>query len=193
MHPNEAPRKNIKSRAALLIIDMLNTFDFPQGFQLAQKSLSIAKRIARLKVSLKKKGIPCIYVNDNFGQWQSDWKKVFESCSAENSRGHKVAKIIRPEEDDYFVLKPRHSGFYCTNLELLLEDLGVEELIVTGVAGNICVLFTVNDAHMRDYKVWVPSDCVVSNTQKENSFALKQMKTVLQVKTSQSSNWTNNI
>lgn len=186
MRPNEASRKNKKSKTALLIIDMLNTFDFPEGALLAKKSLPVAKRIAKLKAALKKKGIPSIYVNDNFGHWQSDWKKVFESCSAANSRGCKIADVMKPQEDDYFVLKPKHSGFYCTNLELLLQDLGVKELIITGVAGNICVLFTVNDAHMRQFEIWVPGDCVASNTESENSFALRQMKHVLKIKTSKS-------
>ena len=82
-------------------------------------------------------------------------------------------------KDDYFVLKPKHSGFYCTSLELLLQHLGAKNLILTGLAGNNCVLFTANDAYMRDFKLFVPTDCVVSQTKEENEYALNQMEKVL--------------
>ena len=88
-----------------------------------------------------------------------------------------------PDEDDYFVLKPKHSGFYSTSLELLLEHLGARSLILTGIAGNNCVLFTANDAYMRDFKIFVPSDCVVSETQADNDYALEQMAKVLKADT----------
>ena len=88
-------------------------------------------------------------------------------------------ELLRPDEDDYFVLKPKHSGFYSTTLSLLLTHLTAKNLIVTGIAGNNCVLVTANDAYMRDFKLFVPADCVVSNTNEENQHALKQMQTVL--------------
>jgi nicotinamidase-related amidase len=77
------------------------------------------------------------------------------------------------------VLKPKHSGFYSTTLDLLLTHLSARNLILTGIAGNNCVLFTANDAYMRDFILFVPSDCVVSNTEEENRYALKQMEQVL--------------
>ena len=60
---------------------------------------------------------------------------------------------LLPEKDDYFVLKPKHSAFYQTNLEILLNYLGVRTLIMTGMAADICVLFSANDAYMRDFRV----------------------------------------
>lgn len=87
--------------------------------------------------------------------------------------------MLLPDDDDYFVLKPKHSGFYSTTLSLLLTHLTTKNVILTGIAGNNCVLFTANDAYMRDMKVFVPADCVVSNTEEENVYALKQMQTVL--------------
>jgi nicotinamidase-related amidase len=80
-------------------------------------------------------------------------------------------------------LKPKHSGFYSTTLSLLLTHLTAENLILTGIAGNNCVLFTANDAYMRDFKLFIPADCVVSNTEEENRHALKQMETVLKADT----------
>ena len=118
-------------------------------------------------------------MNDNFGRWQSDFKKIVAHCSREDAKGKSFVKLLKPDEDDYFVLKPKHSGFYSTTLELLLTHLGAKNLILTGIAGNNCVLFTANDAYMRDFKLFIPADCVVSNTEQENEHALKQMETVL--------------
>jgi nicotinamidase-related amidase len=94
--------------------------------------------------------------------------------------------MLLPDDDDYFVLKPKHSGFYSTTLSLLLTHLTARNLILTGIAGNNCVLFTANDAYMRDFKLFIPADCVVSNTQEENQHALKQMETVLKADVSMS-------
>jgi nicotinamidase-related amidase len=86
---------------------------------------------------------------------------------------------LRPTRDDYFVLKPKHSGFYGTTLETLLRDLTIRRVIVTGIAGNICVLFTANDAYMRGMKITAPRDCCVSNTAGDNDAALRQIELVL--------------
>lgn len=170
-------------KAALLVVDMLNTLDFPEGKQLLPPAIEAAERILSLKKRLKKQGAPVIYVNDNFGDWKSDWKKVFEKCSAPGALGRPLALKLAPEPDDYFVLKPKHSGFYLTPLELLLEKLRTKRLIITGIAGNLCVLFTAHDAHMREYEVEVPRDCIASNTPTQNRHALHQLKEVLKIKT----------
>src|SRR5207248_4843319 len=85
--------------------------------------------------------------------------------------------------EDYFVLKPKHSGFFSSTLETLLRYLGVRRLIITGIAGNFCVLFTANDAYMRDYELLIPSDCVISDTAKENKEALQLMTRYLKADT----------
>ena len=171
-----------KSNAALLLIDVINDFDFPEGEQLLQLAMPAGKNIAELKKRATAAGIPSVYVNDNFGKWQSDFKKIVSHCR--NARGKDFVEMLLPEEEnDYFVLKPKHSGFYSTTLHLLLAHLNAKNVILTGIAGNNCVLFTANDAYMRDYKIFVPSDCVVSNTEEENLHALKQMETVLKADT----------
>jgi nicotinamidase-related amidase len=172
-----------KSAAALLLIDVINDFDFPEGEQLFDLALPAGKNIARLKQRAKAAGIPSIYVNDNFGRWQSDFKKIVDHCR-EEGKGKEFVELLLPDEDDYFVLKPKHSGFYSTSLALLLTHLTTKNLILTGIAGNNCVLFTANDAYMRDFKIFVPADCIVSNTEEENRHALKQMETVLKADTS---------
>jgi nicotinamidase-related amidase len=173
-----------KSETALLLIDVINDFDFPEGDQLLRLALPVGKNIADLKKRAKAAGIPSIYVNDNFGRWQSDFKKTVAHC--QNGSGKSFVEMLLPDDDDYFVLKPKHSGFYSTTLDLLLTHLNAKNLILTGIAGNNCVLVTANDAYMRDYKVFVPADCVVSNSEEENAYALKQMETVLKADTSSS-------
>lgn len=166
------------SASALLLIDVINDFEFPDGEQLLRVALPAGKNIAALKRRAKDAGIPAIYVNDNFGRWRSDFKKIVAHCRDE-SRGKQFVELLLPDEDDYFVLKPKNSGFYSTTLDLLLTHLGAKNLILTGIQGNNCVLFTANDAYMRDYKLFVPSDCTASNTEEENHHALKQMQNVL--------------
>lgn len=168
-----------KSETALLLIDVINDFDFREGEQLLRLALPVGKNIAELKQRTREASIPSIYVNDNFGRWQSDFKKIVAHCKGENSKGKPFVELLLPDQDDYFVLKPKNSGFYSTTLDLLLTHLTAKNLIITGIAGNNCVFFTANDAYMRDFKVFVPSDCVVSNTEEENNHALKQMETVL--------------
>ncbi len=164
---------------ALLLIDVINDMEFEGAEALVEQAVPMAHRIAALKKAAKRAGIPAIYVNDNFGRWQSDFRRVVEHCLNDGVRGEEVARILEPEDDDYFVLKPKHSAFYATTLDTLLTYLGASTVILTGVAGNICILFSANDAYMRDFNVIVPSDCVVSNTVEENRHALEQMRTVL--------------
>jgi nicotinamidase-related amidase len=168
-----------KSEVALLLIDVINDLEFPEGDQLLRHALPMARRTADLKRRARAAGVPAIYVNDNFGRWQSDFNKQVEHCLRGGVRGGPVAELLRPEGDDYFVLKPKHSGFFSTTLDILLEYLQVHTLILTGLAGNNCVLFTANDAYMRDFHLSVPGDCVASNTEEENRHALEQMRKVL--------------
>ena len=70
--------------------------------------------------------------------------------------------MLAPHKDDFFVVKPRFSGFYGSTLPVLLPELSADRLIITGIAADICVLFTAADAHMRNYQMWVPANAVAS-------------------------------
>jgi len=175
-----------KSPVALILIDVINDLEFPEGDQLLDLALPMAERIAELKKRATEAGVPSIYVNDNFGRWQSDFNVQVDHCLNDGVRGQPIVELLQPDEDDYFVLKPKHSGFFSTTLDILLSYLQVKTLILTGVAANICVLFTANDAYMRDYHLIVPSDCVASNTKQENDNALDQMRKVLKADTPKS-------
>ena len=172
-----------KAPAALVLIDVINDLEFPEGDQLARHALPMARRLAAFKARARAAGIPAVYVNDNFGKWQSDLARLLEHSLATENRGRPMVELLRPAEDDYFVLKPKHSGFFSTTLDILVRYLQVDTLILTGVAANICVLFTAQDAFLRDLHIVVPSDCVASNTEAENRFALDHMRTVLKADT----------
>lgn len=168
-----------KCDTAVLIIDMINDLDFPEGEQLLKRALPIAKQIASLKKQAQRDRLPVIYVNDNFGRWRSDFNSQIEHCLQEGVRGKPLVEQLRPDANDYFVLKPKHSGFFSTALDTLLKYLEVKTVVLTGVATNICVLFTANDAYMRDFRVVVPADCVTANTEDEHKYALEQIRRLL--------------
>jgi nicotinamidase-related amidase len=168
-----------KSKIALVLIDVINDLEFEEGEELLRHALPAARNIARLKERAHKAKVPVIYVNDNFGRWRSDFKRIVTHCLRLQVRGRPIAELLIPNYDDYFVLKPKHSGFFSTTLDLLLEYLEVDTLVLAGFSGNNCVLFTANDAYMRDYKLIVPSDCTASIKPAENDYALRQMQQVL--------------
>lgn len=176
-----------ESRAALLVIDMINAFDFEGAQAMFPRVLAAAKATAALKKRARQARVPVVYVNDNFGKWRSDFRTLLAHCLQGNERAKAVAELLKPDEDDYFVLKPKHSGFQFTTLDVLLQYLGAETLVLTGVAGNFCVLFTAHDAYMRDFHLVVPRDCVASQTPADDRYALEHMATVTKADTRPSS------
>lgn len=172
-----------KSEMALLLIDVINDLEFPEAEAMLPRAIAMADRLAALKQRAREAGVPAIYVNDNFGRWRSDFSTQVDHVLHDGVRGQPIAERLLPGPEDYFVLKPKHSGFFSTTLDLLLDYLQVKTVIVTGIAGNICVLFTANDAYLRDLKLIVPSDCTVSNTEEDNQVALDQMHKILKADT----------
>lgn len=159
---------------AVVIVDIINTFDFPGGDELLENTKAILPNLLKLKKEAKEKDIPVIYVNDHYGIWQSNFSKVADFCR--NDKNKEIIDKMMPEEKDYFLIKPKHSGFYQTALSSLLNELNVDHITFAGVAGNICVLFTANDAYMREFSISVPENCTASNEEEENERALNVMK-----------------
>lgn len=179
---SEAP----PSKAALLLIDVINHFEFPDGERILRQAMPIAPRIARLKARARETGIPAIYVNDNFGHWRSEASKLVEYCTREGAAGRKFVEQLRPDPEDYFVLKPMHSAFYQTPLELLLRKLGATTLIVCGLATNSCVVCTAHDARMRNFRLFVPSDCTAARSKREYAQAIAHIASMTNANTSPS-------
>ena len=170
-----------KARVALLLVDVINDLDFPGGDRLLVQAEPMAKRLAALKKRVKAAGVPAIYANDNFGRWQSDFAALVRHCTEDAVMGHPVARLLAPEEDDYFVLKPKHSAFFATPLETLLAYLGPTTLILTGLTTDSCVSFTAADAFLRDFHVVVPEDCVAAIDPEDHAQALRSMERVMKV------------
>jgi nicotinamidase-related amidase len=175
-----------KSETVLLLIDVISDFDFENGDELLKNAETAAKNIAALRKKADRAKIPVVYINDNLGKWQSDFKTLLEHCSTKSSKGRKIAEMLKPRRKDYFVLKPKHSGFYSTTLELLLEYLGAKNLILTGLTADVCVLFTAADAFLRDYNLVVPRDCTASASEAEKENALRYIERVLHADTRES-------
>jgi nicotinamidase-related amidase len=174
------------SPVALLLVDVINDLEFSGGDRLLERALPMAAALARLKQRVKPLGIPAIYVNDNFGRWQTDFRKTVEHVLRDGCPGRPIAELLRPDTDDYFVLKPKHSGFFSTTLDTLLEHLGARTLIITGLTTHICVLFTASDAYMRDFGVLVPADCVASEDPEVERSTLRLMADVVKADTTPS-------
>jgi len=166
------------ARAALLIIDMINAFDFEGAAAMLPRALSAARAIRALKRRAEQARVPTVYVNDNFGRWRSDFRTLLGHVTHAGCPGKPIAELLRPADEDYFVLKPKQSGFQFSALDILLEHLGARTLVLTGVAGNFCVLFTAQDAYMRDYRLVVPRDCVASLMRGDDRYALQHLAKV---------------
>jgi nicotinamidase-related amidase len=164
---------------ALLIIDMISDFEFEDGARLLRGALPAARAIARLKKRARAANVPVIYVNDNFGQWRSDFRQLLQRCLNDGVAGEPVARLLAPDAEDYFVLKPANSGFFATPLEALLKLMGVKKLVLTGVAADHCILFTAADAYVRNYALIIPGDCVAAVNPQHTKISLPYFKRVM--------------
>lgn len=170
-------------RPALVILDMINLFDFEGGDRLAQQALKACKRISALRAAFVLRGWPVLYVNDNFMNWNREFSDLVAVCRQADGPSGAIATVLEPQATDYYVLKPRHSAFLCTTMPAIIEDLSVKELVITGVATDSCVLATVQDAHMRRYTLRVPRDCVAAQTPARSQRALGLMAESMNVDT----------
>jgi nicotinamidase-related amidase len=174
-----ASKTRRRSRRALLLVDFINPLDFPHDERFVARALAAARRTARLKGVLKRTGVPAIYANDHFGGWTRGFDELVTVCAARRGPARGLAQQLAPERDDYRVLKPRHSAFFGTPLEFLLEELGAVELVITGIAADNCVLFTAADAYVRTFRLWIPGDCVASVRDADRRRSLDHMRRVL--------------
>ena len=174
------------SPVALILVDVINDLEFEGGDALLENAVPMAKRLATLVSRAREAGVPVIYVNDNFGKWRSDFRALLDHCMSDNVRGQPVAELLAPQKSDYFVLKPKHSGFFSTTLDMLLEYLHVKTVVVAGLTTDRCVLFTASDAHMRDLNIIVPADCCAADSKTHHEDAVRMIERVLGADVSES-------
>ena len=165
------------SRPALLLIDFINTLDFDGGEELAGRAVAAARHVRRLKRQARAEDVPTIYVNDHFGDWSANFDAVLRRCER-SKLGEELTALLRPMRGDLSILKPRHSAFYGTPLEFLLDELEIDSLILTGLQAHICILFSAHDAYLRRYRLWVPAECVASEKAEQEQRALEHMAAV---------------
>jgi len=173
---------DVRNASALLVVDMISCWRFPDADALVRAARAVAPVIARLKQRCARAGVPVIYANDNSGQWRSDFKFVVRESLESGGPGAEITRLLEPGEEDYFVLKPKHSAFFATPLELLLDHLGTERLIIAGVAADQCIVNTAADARMRDFEVVVPADGVAALSAARTRRAIAQLRDGLLVK-----------
>ena len=176
MVPDQAP-------VVLVLIDFINDLEFESGAKLLKPAVRAAQAVAALKAKAAACGVPAIYVNDNFGRWRSDFRETVAHVLEDGVRGQRLAELLAPQREDYFVLKTKHSAFYATTLELLLQYLGTKRVILTGISADMCVLLTAADAYMRDLEIHVPEDCTASISPAENRKALQYIARVFKADT----------
>lgn len=170
----KAKRKR-RSTKALLLIDFINCLNFKDAEKLAPRALRAARVTARLKARMNALGTPCIYANDNFRNWKSEFSALVAKCARQPGPAGTIAELLRPGRDDLSILKPRHSAFYGTPLEFLLEELEVSQLVVVGITVDMCVMATAQDAHVRKFSISVPANCVAGFTAGHEKTALATM------------------
>jgi nicotinamidase-related amidase len=176
MKPAKVPR----SPRVLILIDYINPLNFPGAEKLAKPALAAAKATVRLRERLDGKKVAVVYANDNYGAWTSDFQALVAQCSERDDISGEIARMLAPRPTDMTLLKPRHSAFFCSALELLLKEMGARELILTGLATDICVQMSAADAFLRGYEhVWVPADCTAAETTKSKNASLEYMRDVL--------------
>ena len=170
-------------RPALLLVDVINHFDFPGGDALGRATRRIVPAVLRLRDRFDRAGHPVIYANDNWTQWQGGFADLVAACRAAGGDSGHVADKLAPCDGHYYVLKPKHSAFLCTALPVLLHQLRVDGLVLAGVATDSCILATAVDARMRDYPVRVPRACTTAITPERKQQALHAIEQAFAVET----------
>lgn len=186
-HLDAAGHKLPRSAAVLLLVDFINPLDFPGANKLATPALAAARATQRLKQRLARDGVPTLYANDNYGLWRSEFRDLLAHCQALPGASGDIARRLAPGPDDLVLLKPRHSAFFATPLDLVLTQMHAHTLVVAGLAADICVQLTAMDASLRGFKLWVPSDCTAAESEPAKKASLAYMARVLKADVRRSS------
>ncbi|MFS0673827.1 isochorismatase family cysteine hydrolase [Ornithinibacillus sp. 179-J 7C1 HS] len=162
---------------AILFIDLINDFKFDGGEKLLANTEEILPNIVKLRQLAEEHKLPIIYVNDHYRLWQSNPDTIIKYCM--NEANEHIIQQLKPKPNDYFLIKPQHSAFFQTPLLSLLRDLGKKHLMIAGIAGDICVLFTTKDAYMYQFSMHIPKNCTASENKQGNDYALYLMNSVM--------------
>ncbi|WP_120726480.1 isochorismatase family cysteine hydrolase [Streptomyces hundungensis] len=159
---------------ALIVIDMINTYEHEDAHLLVPSVKSILPTVAELLAAARRSDVPVIYANDNFGEWRSHHGELLDT--ALRGPHADLVRPIAPEKESLFVVKARHSIFFETPLEYLLGQQGVDHVVLCGQVTEQCVLYSALDAHIRHLKVTVPRDAVAHIHEDLAEAALRMME-----------------
>ena len=168
-----------KCSRVLLLIDFINPLDFPGARALAPLALQAANATARLRRKFDQEGVPTIYANDNFGRWRTDFRQQHARLARLQTVSGEIARILKPRQKDLTILKPRHSAFFASPLDVLLERIGAREVVLAGLATDICVQLTAMDGFLRGYGLFVPANCTAAETESAKAASLSYMASIL--------------
>jgi nicotinamidase-related amidase len=145
-------------KTALIVVDMINSYDHPDADKLTKSVEKALPKMVDLVKRAADEDVTTIYVNDNFGAWNSNREELVES--ALEGEYKELVEPIRPEKDTAFVVKARHSIFFETPLSYLLTENDVERVVLVGQATEQCILYSALDAYIRHFEVAIPRDAV---------------------------------
>src|SRR4051812_24427778 len=165
-------------KTALIVVDMVQTYDFEDAEHLVENVERIVEPLTQLIQRAKREADHLIYVNDNFGDWHSERQRlVDEALAGEHA---KLVEAIKPDDDATFIVKARHSIFYGTPLDYMLDSEHIERIVLTGQVTEQCILYSALDAHVRSRPTVVPRDCVAHIYPDLADAALKMMQRNMQ-------------
>ena len=145
-------------KTAVLVVDMLNAYDHEDADRLAESVRTAVPRITALIERARADDVPVIWVNDNYGDWNTSAAEL--SQNALDGRHPDLVEPLLPGDDDPFVLKTRHSVFFSTALEYLLESSDVGRIVLTGQVTEQCILYSAVDGYVGHFEVAVARDGV---------------------------------
>jgi nicotinamidase-related amidase len=162
------------SSSVLIVIDMLNPYEHDDADELAAHVADIVDPMRRLIERARESEAELVYVNDNYGDFTASRGQLVErACSG---RHPELVEPIVPDDDCDLLQKVRHSVFYSTSLEYLLQQREVTRLILTGQVTEQCVLYSALDAYVRHFSVCIPSDAVAPIDPELGDAALRMMQ-----------------
>jgi nicotinamidase-related amidase len=159
---------------ALLVIDMLNPYEHDEAEDLAAHVADAMGGIRTLIENAGERDVPIVYVNDNYGDWNSSAEEL--ASAAMDGRHPELVEPVLPPDGASFVIKARHSAFYQTPIEYLLDEMNVGRLILSGQVTEQCILYSALDAYVRHYDVTVPTDGVAAIHEDLADAALRMME-----------------
>ena len=173
------PRPGSSGRAALLALDLVTDFDFPDGPAVRRALSRRTAAICALLETARAHHLPVIYANDNVGPWRSDAPAMVAQCTRGTGPGAELVRRLHPTAADEIILKPRHSAFYGTPLGILLDQHRVDTLLVVGISAESCVWMTACDAHTRGFSLVIPADTMAGASPRALRATLTGLKEVL--------------